>query len=145
MRALRRALTVIVGLVVILVGGIYALSEFGREVVTLRTTNTAGEEHSTRLWIVEESGFAWLRVGQPGARWHRDLLARPVVEVVRGGETQTYRAVPVETPEARQSINQRVAEKYGLAETVISWMHDESAVVPIRLEPPVVAAGPTLE
>ncbi len=145
MRALRRALTVIVGLVVILVGGIYALSESGEEVVTLRSTNAAGEQHSTRLWIVEDSGFAWLRVGQPGSRWHQDLLARPVVEVVRGDETQTYRAVPVETPEARQRINQLVAEKYGLAETVISWMHDESTVVPIRLEPPGVAAGPTLE
>ena len=145
MRALRRALTVIVGLVVIAVGGIYALSEFGEEVVTVRSTNAAGEQRSTRLWIVEDSGFAWLRVGQPGSRWHQDLLARPVVEVVRGGETQTYRAVPVETPEARQRINQLIAEKYGLAETVISRMHDESTVVPIRLEPPGVAAGPTLE
>ena len=145
MKALGKGLAIIVGVVVILVAGIYALSEYGREVVTLHTTNDAGKEQQTRLWIVEDSGFAWLRVGQPGSRWYQNLRARPEVELVRAGQVQAYRAVPIATPEARDRINQLIAQKYGAAEHVISFMHDESEVVPIRLEPLSVAAGPSLE
>ena len=135
MRALRLALVIIVGVVVILGGGIYALSELGREVVTLRTTTDAGEEHSTRLWIVDDSGFAWLRAGQPESAWFQRLLAKPKVELVRAGETRAYRANVVATPAARELINRLIAEKYGIAETLISLIHDEDEVTPIRLEP----------
>ncbi len=114
---------------------IYLLSEYGGEVVVLRTLNNAGETQETHLWLVEDSGFAWLRAGQPGNRWYQNLRERPEVELVRGEAILSYRAVPVETPEARERIQQRIAEKYGVAETVISWLHDESTLVPIRLEP----------
>ncbi len=145
MGALGKGLAVVIGVIAILAAGVYALSEYGGEVVTLHTTTDDGKEKATHLWIVDDSGFAWLRVGQPESRWYQRLLARPKVEMVRAGETRAYRANVVSTPAAREHINRLIAEKYGFAETIISLIHDEDEVIPIRLEPLDVAVRPSLE
>ena len=145
MGALRKGLAVVIGVIVILVGGVYVLSERGGEVVTLQTSTDDGKRRSTHLWIVDDSGYAWLRAGQPGSLWYQRLLATPKVELVRAGKTQAYRANVVSTPAARELVNRLMAEKYGVAETIISLMHNEAEVVPIRLEPLDVAGRPTLE
>ncbi len=145
MGALGKGLAVVIGVIAILAAGVYALSEFGGEVVILHTTTDDGKQKSTHLWIVDEAGFAWLRAGQPESRWFQRLLARPKVELVRAGETRAYRANVVSTPAAREHINQLMAEKYGFAETIISFMHDEDEVTPMRLEPLDVAASASLK
>ena len=48
---------------VLLAGGVYLLSEYGGEVVVLRTTDAAEGTRETHLWIVEGAGSAWLRAG----------------------------------------------------------------------------------
>ncbi len=113
--------------------------------MTLHTTTDDGKQRATHLWIVDEGGFAWLRAGQPESRWYQRLLAKPKVEMVRAGETRAYRANVVSTPAAREHINRLIAEKYGFAETIISLIHDEDEVIPIRLEPLDVAVRPSLE
>ncbi len=145
MGALGKGLAVVIGVIAILAAGVYALSEFGGEVVILHTTTEDGKEKATHLWIVDEAGFAWLRAGQPESRWFQRLLARPKVKLVRAGETRAYRANVVSTPAAREHINQLMAEKYGFAETIISFMHDEDEVTPMRLEPLDVAASASLK
>ena len=145
MGALGKGLAVVIGVIAILAAGVYALSEFGGEVVILHTTTDDGKEKATHLWIVDEAGFAWLRAGQPESRWFQRLLARPKVTLVRAGETRAYRANVVSTPAAREHINQLMAEKYGFAETIISFMHDDDEVTPMRLEPLDVATSPSLK
>lgn len=145
MGALGKGLAVVVGVIAILAAGVYALSEYGGEVVILHTTTDNGKQKSTHLWIVDDAGFAWLRAGEPESRWFQRLLARPKVEIVRAGKTRAYRANVVSTPAAREHINQLMAEKYGFAETIISLMHDEDEVTPMRLEPLDVAANPSLK
>ncbi len=138
-------MAVVIGVIAVLAAGVYALSEYGGEVVILHTTTDDGKEKATHLWIVDDAGFAWLRAGQPESRWYQRLLARPRVELVRAGETRAYRANVVSTAAARELINRLIAEKYGVAETIISLIHDEDEVTPIRLEPLDVAASPSLE
>ncbi len=145
MGALGKGLAVVIGVIAILAAGVYALSEYGGEVVILHTTTDDGKEKATHLWIVDDAGFAWVRAGQPESRWFQRLLARPRVELVRAGETRAYRANVVSTAAAREHINQLIAEKYGIAETIISLIHNEDEVTPIRLEPLDVAASPSLE
>ncbi len=145
MGALGKGLLVVIVVIVTLAAGMYALSEYGGEVVILHTTTDEGKEKSTHLWVVDDSGFAWLRAGQPESRWYQRLRARPKVEVVRAGETRAYRANVVSTPAARELINRLMAEKYGFAETIISMIHDEDEVVPIRLEPLDAAVRPSSE
>jgi len=135
MSSLGKGLAVGMGVIVILAAGVYVLSEYGGEVVILRTVTDDGKERETHLWIVDDAGFAWLRAGQPKSRWFQRLLASPKVELVRAGETRAYRANVVGTPAAREHINQLMAEKYGFAETIISLIHDEAEVTPMRLEP----------
>ena len=139
MKTLAKLGGVLLALVLLVGGGILLISELGGEVVTLRTTDESGAVHETRLWIVEHDGSVWLRAGQPASRWLLELRERPDVEVVRAGETVRYHATPVQTAEAREAINRRMAEGYGAAERIIQYLHDETEVVPVRLDPHVAA------
>lgn len=144
MRFLARIAAALLGLILVTVAGIFLLSEVGGEVVVLRTTDEGGRAHESRIWLVEDAGTTWLRAGQPEARWLQRLRAEPEVVLTRGDRESRVRAIPVETPEARARVNGLMARDYGIAEALISLVHDENQVVPIRLEPHV-AAGPGLE
>lgn len=134
MKRLVIVLVVLVVLVLIFAGGVIAASEMG-EVVVLKTGE--GESaRSTRLWIVDAAGQAWLRAGSPDSKWLVQLRAQPDVELDRAGRTEVFRAVPVESPEVRAQINQLFAQKYGFANTLTGLMRDESGVTPILLEAP---------
>ncbi len=65
MGALGKGLSVVIGVIAILAAGVYALSEYGGEVVILHTSTDDGKEKATHLWIVDDSGFAWLLLQRP--------------------------------------------------------------------------------
>ena len=118
----------------LLVGGYFVMAESG-EVVVLETRDAEGA-HQTRLWVVDDGGFAWLRTGDPMSPWLARLRTNPEVAVTRNGERREYRAVPVEDAATRDRINALTLEKYGAAEKILrSVMMDTSGVTPIRLEP----------
>jgi hypothetical protein len=102
----------------------------------LHTTGADGASHTTRLWIVDDADGAWLRAGHDGSSWFRDLEARPDVEIERGGETLSVRAVPSRDPADRARINALTATKYGWAESLYGIVSNrDDAAIPIRLEP----------
>ena len=118
----------------LLVGGYFAMAESG-EVVVLETHDAAGA-HETRLWVVDDGGFAWLRTGDPKSPWLTRLRANPEVALTRAGERREDRAVPVEDAATRDRINALTLEKYGASEQILrSVMMDIGGVTPIRLEP----------
>jgi hypothetical protein len=118
----------------LLVGAYLVMVESG-EVVVLETHDAAGA-HATRLWVVDDGGFAWLRTGDPGTPWLARLQASPEVAVTRGGERREFRAVPVADVGPRDRINALMLEKYGLAERILrASMMDPAGATPIRLEP----------
>jgi hypothetical protein len=133
--ALRRALLLLValgGLAVAYVLLHWALIETGGEVIVLRTEGDDGRWLETRLWIVDEGGVAWLH-GDRGSQWVRNLEARPVVEVVRAGRAQRYRATPAPGPHPR--IHELMREKYGIADVWVRFVGaDRETTTPIRLD-----------
>ena len=126
----------ILGIALVVMGTQYLASESG-EVVVLRTTDAAGGVHETRLWVVDHDGSAWLRAGNPSSGWFPRLSAQPAVEVVRGGETLKLQALP--TPEARDTINDLMQQKYGFADSYISFYFPRSKKIPVRLLPAATA------
>ncbi len=131
----------IVGLIALLlvlavafVGAIFAASEFGGEVVNLRT-HDGSAERSTHLWVVDDAGFAWLRAGHPNSGWLKRIEGNPDVVVERGGIATHFHAVPVHDPAVRDRIHALMRAKYPWADRLISVMRDPNGSVPVRLEP----------
>lgn len=109
----------------------WALIEVGREVIVLRSQEPDGGWLETRLWIVDDGPISWLHGAD--SRWVRNLRARPMVEVVRGGQTRRYRATPVPGPHPR--VHELLRAKYGLADRWVRFVGpDDESATPIRLE-----------
>lgn len=125
------------GFVTVGLAGAYVLShraliETGREVIVLRTEEPDGRWLETRLWIVDDGGFAWLH-GNADSRWMQNLEARPIVEVARAGETHRYRATQVPGPHPK--LHERLREKYGVADWWVRTVGaDGPSTRPVRLE-----------
>ena len=63
-----------------------------------------------------------------------DLLARqPGIEITRNGEKRRYLAVPM--PQARETVNALMAEKYGWGDQVIGLLISRDAAQVMRLDP----------
>lgn len=124
----------------LLLGLMIVFAESGVEVVTLRTTDAAGATSDTRLWVVEDSGYSWLWAATPDRAWVQRLRTHPEVQLVRDGGVARYRAVPVESEEARQRIGCRVIWRYGVPAYAMALIHHgilrhaPTAMLPIRLE-----------
>jgi hypothetical protein len=134
MRIAIRAALVLAGVIVALLAVVMVAAETP-EVVVLYTTGQDGAGHTTRLWIVDDADGAWLRAGNEGSSWFRDLEARPDVEVERRGERLAVRAVPSRDPADRARINALTATKYGWAESLYAMVGGGKVAIPIRLEP----------
>jgi hypothetical protein len=137
----------LVAALLLLGAGMLFIAEYGGEVVDLHTTDASGKTFQTRLWILDDSGSAWLWAAAPGRRWLQHLRTHPQVQIVRGGEVASYRAVPVETDETRQRIGCLTVWRYGVAAHALALIHqvvlrhDQDEAVPIRLDP--VESAPT--
>ncbi len=106
------------------------------EVVVLVTRDVEGEAHETTVWVIEDGGNLWLRSGSPTNAWLARLRSSPNVELERAAQRRSYHAVPVETPDALDRVNAKMAEKYGASETLVGLYSDRSRSVAIRLDPP---------
>ena len=133
MRIVRRIVGAVILVLVIAVGLQFVASESG-EVVVLRTS-VGGEDHDTRVWIVDDRGQSWLRAGQSASGWYQRILENPDIEVERGGDRFAYRAFPVEGGPKVSHINALMARKYGWADGYIGAMFDRTDSVAIRLDP----------
>ena len=110
----------------------WALIEIGREVIVLRTQEADGGWFESRLWIVDDGAVSWLHGAD--SHWMRNLTARPIVEIERGGATHRYRAQPVPGPHPR--VHELLRAKYGLADRWVRFIGpDDESVRPVRLDP----------
>jgi len=131
MRRTAIVLAIAFGLCVAYVVAHWALIELGREVIVLRTENLDGGWLETRLWIVDDGGFSWLHGGD--SEWMRNLRARPIVEIERGGETHRYRAYAV--PGLHPKLHELLRAKYGMADRWVRFVGpDNDSTTPVRLE-----------
>jgi hypothetical protein len=124
-------LIAIAGLCVAYLLAHWALIEVGREVIVLRTQEADGGFLESRLWIVDDGAVSWLHGGD--SRWMRNLKARPIVEIERGGKTHRYRAKPVPGPHPR--LHELLRAKYGVADRWVRLVGpDNESTTPVRLD-----------
>ena len=114
--------------------GVERLAAERVEVVQLHTRDAHGEEMTTRLWVVDDAGLAYLRVGADGSGWFERLSASATIELTRDGETRTYRPVP--RPDMRIRINELMREKDTWGDVFIgAIVGGRDGAVPIELQP----------
>ncbi len=138
MRRLVRYILTGAVVLVVLVAGFIGLAmvgaELGGEVIIVHTHTVSGEKR-TRLWVVDDAGFAWLRASRPGSGWLARIDQNPIVLIERGGRLLRFRAAPVRQPQVRDRIHALMREKYGRADQLVSVLRDPTQSVPVRLEP----------
>ena len=121
----------IIGLVALsFLGGLIA-SESG-EVVILTGAGPSGTK-STRLWVIEIDGIQYLRA-DPEADWYLPLRTAAEVTLVRGEQTEPYRA---ETRmDQATALNRHMRAKYGWRDAYIEWLvGGRSQAIPVALIP----------
>ncbi|MEE8507843.1 MAG: hypothetical protein V3T07_02155 [Myxococcota bacterium] len=105
-----------------------------------RTFDEAGNAQETVLSLLADDGTLWVESGHWFRGWYHRLVANPDVELVRDGEAETYRAVPVDTPEAVE----RVTKLMGKGESAGYWVGRVmllfAPIKPVRLDPRVEEA-----
>lgn len=117
---------------------IATIHEIG-EIVTLRTTSADGGVLETRLAFLEYDGALWVGAGSgEQRRWYRDLVARPRVELIRGGVTSCRVATPVTEPAVRDEVCRLLEEKYLSGRVVAAFgshLFVNPEAIPVRLDP----------
>lgn len=104
------------------------------EVVELVTTDSSGEEITTRLWVMDDEGFQYLRVGADGSAWFSRILANGEVTVSRDGVTNKYRVE--QRPDKSEKINALMQEKYTWGDTFFAVMlGSREGSIPLELHP----------
>lgn len=136
MKGVGKGVAYLLGFLLVLVAGILGLERLAAErveVVELHTMDAEGAPVTTRLWVVDDAGYPYLRVGADGSGWFARLQDNGEVEVTRGGERHRYATVL--RPEKSDRINQLMADKYTWGDAYIGWLVGSRAgSIPIELQ-----------
>lgn len=104
------------------------------EVVELHTVDEAGEEVTTRLWMVDDEGYQYLRVGSDGSGWFDRLRDNGEFQLTRSGVSQSYTSVL--RNDKSDKINDLMQAKYTWGDTVIGVLvGSREGSIPIELHP----------
>ena len=90
------------------------------EVVELHTLNNEGEEIITRLWVVDDEGYQYLRVGADGSGWFDRLREAEMVDITRNGRRYSYSWTTRQSKSAQ--INLLMRDKYGWGDSFIGYL-----------------------
>lgn len=125
----------VVALVAVAYASIFPIAEFFTEVVVLRTYDSDGATHETRLTVIDREGTAWVR-GRPYRGWFRRVAANPRAELYREGVWQPVLGVVSRDPADAASFDQVMFETYGLAYRYVDLIARVSSTeIPVRLDP----------
>jgi hypothetical protein len=104
------------------------------EVIDLYTTDELGEMQTTRLWVIDDEGYQYLRVGADGSGWFSRILQNGEIEVGRNGITASYTVV--QRPDKSERINEMMQEKYTWGDTFFATMlGSREGSIPLELHP----------
>lgn len=120
--------------IAVLILGLERLAAERVEVVELHTTDAAGQPQTTRLWVVDDEGFQYLRVGADGSGWFTRLIDNGQFQLTRQGQRAAYTAV--QRPDKSARINQLMQEKYTWGDAVIAVLvGSRDGSIPVELHP----------
>lgn len=111
---------------------LYALE--GHEVVVLRTVSADGGERTTRTWIADDAGAAWVEAATPERPFLRDLERDPTVRLERDDRPLRCRTTVAANPEGHRRIRDLLAAKYGWADRWIAMVADTERSLAVRLD-----------
>jgi hypothetical protein len=97
--------------------------------VTLFVPGVGVQDHYTRLWVVDDPPFVWIRAERPDRLWIDSVRAHPDVTLWRGGAKRHYLAEIRE--DAGAYVDALFERKYGLVDRARGLLGRHS--VPIRL------------
>lgn len=104
------------------------------EVIDLYTTDELGEKQATRLWVMDDEGYQYLRVGADGSGWFDRVLQNGGIKVRRNGTTASYTVV--QRPDKSERINDMMQEKYTWGDTFFATMlGSRDGSIPLELHP----------
>lgn len=110
--------------------------EPGRAEGVLRTYDDEGRAHESRMIVLDDGETAWVQSGHHFRGWYQRLRRHPDVELLRDGEVLRYRAVPLDTPEARAHMKRLLIERTGtFGYYAIRTLLLFAEVKPVRLDP----------
>ena len=132
MKLALKIVAAVLGLLVALFLAQAIASEQG-EVAVLTSFDAAGDGQTTRVWVVDYEGGAWLRSGSPASAWYARISNNPHVKVERGG--MEFAASAVAVPDQQKQINQLMADKYGWADQFIGVLFGRDDAIALRLDP----------
>jgi hypothetical protein len=107
----------------------------------LHTFDEDGRRYETRMIVIEDGEVLWVQSGHHFRGWYHRLRKNPIVELERAGERSPYRALALETPEAKAHMREMLIERVGLVRFhLIRSFLLFADVKPVRLDP---LPGPT--
>lgn len=125
------------GILLGIAAGILALQTLASErieVVELHTVAQGGEKMVTRLWIMDDGGYAYLRTGADGSGWYDRVVANEEIQLTRNDQTLTYTVVP--RPDKSAQINALMRQKYGWGDAFMDLLvGSREGSVPLELHP----------
>lgn len=133
MKYLLWALAVPVGLALLFVI-VQTLASERVEVVELTTIDETGDMQTTRLWVVDDAGYQYLRVGADGSGWYSRIQQSSEVTVRRGEESKIYTVTERADKSAR--INELMQQKYTWGDSFFAAMlGSRTGSIPLELHP----------
>jgi hypothetical protein len=126
-------LYVILGLVID--AAIGAFQPQGANTAVLRTFDADGRPKETVLGLLDDDGQLWVESGHWFRGWYERASANPDVELIRGGQAAPYRAVPVDSPEAVETVTRLMGKGQGAGYWVGRTMLLFAPIKPVRLDP----------
>ena len=104
------------------------------EGIDLYTTDELGEMQATRLWVMDDEGYQYLRVGSDGSGWFDRVLQNGEIKVGRNGTTASYTVV--QRADKSERINDMMQEKYTWGDTFFATMlGSRDGSIPLELHP----------
>lgn len=104
------------------------------EVVEMHAADSDGVVQTTRLWIVDDTGLQYLRVGQDGSGWFDRINSNDTISITRQETSAQYTTHL--RPDKSERINYLMQEKYTWGDSFIAALvGSRENSIPIELHP----------
>ena len=114
---------------------IFPIAEIFTEVVILRTYDSEGSPHQTRVTVIDLAGAPWVR-GRPYRGWFRRIEANPEAELYRDGVWRPVQGLVSRDPADAAAFDRVMLETHGRAYRYVDFIARLSSnEIPVRLAP----------
>jgi hypothetical protein len=119
----------------------YFQPEAGGSTAVLRTFDASGTPHDRVLALHDDGKSLWVESGHWFRGWYNRAVANPDVELIRGDQVTSHRAVFLDDPESLEHMKGLMGKGKGagyyIGRTMLLW----APIRPVRLDPRTAEAG----